>query len=200
MPDTPQASRTVERYDLYVGRANVMVAKLSDLGISPGVDTIAYPIGGKWGTRRYADIAEVRLTGGGANNDKRAGICTITFKDGATLKVWPTNALAMPDPARRGALAAFVIDLHQRLLEGGFADAIAFHTGVEPGHETRDRIHYLLLILIFVVLPVGGLILSGRLESLLWSIVGLFFVWPIFTARKKYGQRDYDARQPPDMG
>lgn len=197
MQATASAGATGPRrhYDLYFreGPAGWFILRNRDAGITLS------PAGMEWyaeGTRRFTDystIAAIHLQTGHIPKGGYFGACKITFRNGRDLTVTSLDSWGSPDASRDGSYAEFIQDLHGHLGDEDMA-RIRFKAGSSPGRQAFGTIAVVLGGLMFVVLPLGLLLLTGEPQALFITLGGLAFIFPAYRTMQRNRPRDYDPR------
>ncbi|WP_426958504.1 hypothetical protein [Muricoccus radiodurans] len=144
---------------------------------------------------RLANVAAVRLQSGGEARNP-VHMCAITFADGFVLTATDADDRGFRSDEKAAPYRDFVQDLHRRLIAGG-RDMIPFSAGLPPTNHTVVTAAAFLLGLLFFVLPIVLLMITGRPEILFTLLAGLTFLWPLLKLAHRNAPRAYDPRDLP---
>jgi hypothetical protein len=183
------------RYELHFreGPARTIILRYREAGITLS------PAGMEWyaaGERRFTDyttIIAIRVQTGHIPKAGYFGSCEITFRNGRNLTVTSLDKWGSPDGNRLGDYAEFIQDLHGRLSDAD-CRRIRFEAGATTGRHIFGTVAVVLGGLMFVVLPLGLLLLTGEAKALFIAIGGIAFIVPAFRTMKKNEPRTYDPR------
>jgi hypothetical protein len=193
LADEPGKIAPRRHYDLHFreGPRSGLVWRYRDAGIT------LTPAGMEWvaaGERRYTDyatIATIRIQTGHIPKAGYFGSCIITFRNGRDLTVTSLDSWGSPDPERLDDYAEFLQDLHARLGEED-KRRIVFLAGVTEGRQMAGKVAVVIGGAFFVLLPLGLLLLTGEIKTLLIALAGAAFVVPAFRTLKKNEPRTYN--------
>lgn len=187
---SPQQRR---HYDLHFreGPAGGLVWRYRDAGI------FLAPEGMEWrtaGQRRYSDwstIDTIRVQTGHIPKSGYFGSCEIGFRNGRKLTVNSLDSWGSADASRLDDYAEFLQDLHAHL---GEADKrrIRFVAGATAGRQVFGKVAVVLGGLMFVVLPLGLLLITGEIKALFITLGGAAFLIPAIRTMKKNEPRSYN--------
>lgn len=150
---------TETRHRVCVGAGGVRL-KHAETELTLSDEGIAYELEGRAGLRRFADLRSVRLQAVNVGPEENWGaLAELSFARGLPLTVLSSGPWGTNDPERAGVFAAFVEDLHRRLIAGGHRK-IAFRRGL---HDGRHR--FLLGVAIIGTVIFGG---AGLLVLYIW--------------------------------
>ena len=193
---TPQ--RPVTQHPLYVTWGGLML-NMRDKGLTPEPDRLRYMRDGKWESKLYTDIAQINLAMNPVHKSAPMAQMTISFRNGAKMRVLNTTAWGNVDADQTQHYYRFKADLHQRLVESGAAQKITFTTGYTSGRAQMLGVTLVIAGLFFVGLPIVLFIMTGQAQALLICLAGAAFVWPFYRASQRNAPGQYDPRNPPDM-
>ncbi len=199
MPDLspPKNSRVYDVY-FYVAGGPRLFLRNPNHGIAVDDDGIAWTSNGKTHRQAFGTVAAVHLQtaalGNAANVIDR---CKIEFTDGPAVTVSNASSSGLPDKTQTPLYRDFVRDLHARLAAHG-CGATRFTAGMA---QWRYRMLFGALIaagLIFVVTPIGLLIVTGDLHVLIPMAMGLSLCWPLTRLMMNNAPRDYTPDRLPE--
>jgi len=202
--DNPQSGdapvvQPVIRHDLFLKHRNGFFWRLRDEGIKPEADRLSFPIDGRWGFRRYADIISVNLSSAHIPRSGTLGQCTITFDYRETVTVLSANAAGLPEPARHATYNAFLDDFHNRLIASGDAARIWFRIGMSPVRAMILNVALVAGGLLFLMLPIVLALIARSWEPFELLLAGLLFLWPAWETATKNQPGSYNPSYPPDL-
>lgn len=198
-PGDAPVVQPVIRHDLFLKHRDGFFWRLRDEGIKPEADRLSFPIEGRWGFRRYADIVSVNLSSAHIPRSGTIGQCVINFDYRETVTVLTANAAGMPDPSRHAAYSAFLTDFHTRILASGYASRIRFVTGLSPGRAVVLTIALAAGAVLFVVLPIILAMIARSWEPFELMLAGALFLWPAWETATKNQPGSYNPAYPPDL-
>ena len=189
------------RYMLCVGNGAARL-KLAEVELTLNDEGIAYELDGRSGLRPFDKLTGVRLqaVNGGPRSPWEA-LAELTFSSGRPLFVHSSSPWGADDPKRDTVFAAFIEDLHRRLVAGGHGP-IAFRRGIPEG---RHRFLIVVALIAAVVFGGAGLMvlyigLSGKAGffEIIGPLIGVgglgFWIWGSVV---KSAPGTYDPRHLP---
>lgn len=198
MPDASHAERPATRHPLYIAWGG-FILRLSDQGITPEADGLRFTRDGRVTFRSYGDIAEINLAMNPVHKSADMAQMTVRFSDGLRMRVLNTTAWGNVDADQTQHYYRFKADLHERLIESGAADRIAFTTGYSQGRGTGLKLALAIAAAFFIGTPIVIFLMTGQAQALLICFAGAAFVLPFYRASKRNEPGRYDPRSPPDM-
>ena len=182
-------------YDLHFreGPAGRFILRYRDSGMTLSAAGLEWHAAGERRFTDYASIIAIRLQTGHIPKAGYFGACKITFRNGRDLTVTSLDSWGSPDANRLAGYAEFVQDLHGHLGEADMA-RIRFEAGSTPGRQAFGTVAVVLGGLMFVVLPLGLLLLTGEPQALFITLAGLAFIFPAYRTMQRNRPRDYDPR------
>ncbi|HEY9011743.1 MAG TPA: hypothetical protein VIN06_12060 [Devosia sp.] len=195
----PRPAEGSTLYDLFIRHRTRAFWKMTDQGVIPEADRLAYPVDGRWGFRLYSDIVSVNLASITVPRFGTTTNCTIKFGNGAVLVVVNSTAQGVPDAGQAEHYYDFVVDLHQRLVDGGHAGRIRFTRGFEASHTHFGAGFLLTGASALLVVPLLIALGTGDPEVLWAMLGGVFFLYPLWRGYYRNQPATYDPRDPPDM-
>jgi hypothetical protein len=193
----PENSRSYDVY-FYVAGGPRFVLRNANHGIAVDNDGIAWTGNGTARRQAYATIAAVHLqTAALGNADNVIDQCKIEFSDGSAITVSNASSSGLPDKAQTPLYRDFVRDLHGRLAVCGPA-AIRFTAGMA---QWRYKLLFGTMIaagLLFVVTPIGLVIVTGDWHALIATAMGVSLCWPFTRLMMNNAPRDYTPDRLPD--
>jgi hypothetical protein len=197
LPSHPDNSRSYDVY-FYVAGGPRFVLRNVNHGIAVGAEGIAFTGNGTAHRQAYATIAAVHLqTAALGNADRVIDQCKIEFIDGSAVIVSNASSSGLPDAGQTPLYRNFVRDLHARLAAHG-AGAIRLTAGMAPW---RYKMLFGALIaagLLFVVTPLGLLIVTGDWHVLIAMAMGLSLCWPFTRLMMNNAPRAYTPDRLPE--
>lgn len=193
VPDRPFV-----RHPLYIAWGGLNL-RLSDQGITPEATALRFTRDGRVTARPYTDIAEINLMMNAMPKAADVAQMTIRFRNGLTMRVLNTTAWGNADDEQTQHYYRFKADLHQRLIESGAADKIAFTAGYSTTRAQVLKVILVIAALFFVGTPIVLFLMTGQAQALLICLGGLALVLPFRRASQRNTPARYDPRDPPDM-
>jgi hypothetical protein len=200
MPDLaphPQNSRTHDVY-FYVAGGPRLVLRNPNHGIAIDDDGIAWTSNDATRRQAYASVTAVHLQTAALGNAANViDQCKIEFTGGPALTVSNASASGLPDKAQTPLYREFVRDLHARLAAHGPA-AIRFTAGMA---RWRYKLLFGTMIaagLLFIVTPIGLVIVTGDWHALIAMAMGVSLCWPFTRLMINNAPRDYTPDRLPD--
>lgn len=189
---TAEASKT---YDLYLhAEGSGFHWRVLDQGVTLTRDRMAWAISGQAQEARYTSVAMVRLHTGGVP-DAAIAMCEITFVDGYVLTVFNGNSGNTPDSAQADIYRAFVRDLHARLAAS--KASVQYIAGFPGRHYKGLVVAVSAAVLLFIVLPVVLLFMTGDPKVLYLLFVGAGLAWPMIKIGKTNVPATYNPKAIP---
>lgn len=188
----------VREYDLYCRLGTGFILRLRDKGVRPEADGLAFIQAGRWERRPFHDVTMVHISSGSVPSHGIVGQCRIHFRDGTSLLVSSASASGRPDPAKRQVYAAFIRDLHGRLVASGAAKRIEFREGFSQARYTVLLVSAGLASVLFLALPLVLFIAVQEVKLLFGMIFGVMFLLPTWQVAQKNRPGRYDPHAPPD--
>ena len=144
----------------------------------------------------FDDIVRIRLVAGSDGESELIGSCVIYFKNSRMLTVMGGNNWGLGDPEKAELYRQFVHDLHRRLSAGDSSkiDFVVGHTKTARGVSQAAMI---LLVLFFLVLPLGLFVATGEPKCLFIMLGAFAFASPLFSQFKANTPRNYFPRNIP---
>ncbi len=201
MPDSSPHPQISRRYDVYfyVAGGPRFVLRNPNHGITVDADGIAWTSNGTAQQRAYASIAAVHLqTAALGNAASVIDQCKIEFIDGPAVTVSNASSSGLPDAGQTPLYRDFVRDLHGRLAAHG-AGAIRFTAGMAPW---RYKLLFGAMIaagLLFVVTPIGLVVVTGDWHALIAMAMGVSLCWPFTRLMMNNAPRGYTPERLPEQ-
>ena len=199
MPDLsphPENSRSYDVY-FYVAGSSRLVLRNPNHGIVLDDTAIAWTKDGAACRQAYADIVAVHLQTAALGNAANViDQCKIEFVAGPAVTVSNASSSGLPDKAQTPLYRDFVRDFHARLATHGCV-AIRFTAGMA---QWRYRMLFGTMIvaaLLFIVTPIGLLLVTGDLHILIPMAMGLSLCWPLTRLMMNNTPRDYTPDRLP---
>jgi len=198
MQDTSKAVR--RDYSLFVRREpGRLVLKLSDEGVAIAGDRVLWTTAAGEDSRPLSDVRGVHLSVSHTARHGDFGSCIIHFCGIAPLQVVGSSAFGFPDEERNPVYAGFVRDLHKTLGEKP-TGAVRFWAGVSEARLKVMRVMLVIAGLLFMVLPLLVLLVTGEIGMLAATAIGGIFVAGLYGWMQKNRPRGYDPhRVPPEL-
>ena len=197
LPPHPQISRSYDVY-FYVAGGARLVLRNPNHGIGIDEDGITWTSNGQMRRQAYASFAAVHLqTAALGNADNVIDQCKIEFIDSPAVTVSNASSSGLPDKTQTPLYRDFVRDLHARLLAHG-AGAIRFTAGMTAW---RYKMLFGTLIaagLLFIVTPIGLVIVTGEWHALIAVAMGASLCWPFTRLMMNNAPRAYTPDRLPD--
>lgn len=182
----------------YITGGPRLVLRNPNHGIAIDDAGIAWTSNGAPRRQAYASVTAVHLQtaalGDAANVIDR---CKIEFSDGPALTVSNASSSGPPDKTQTPLYREFVRDLHVRLAAHG-SGAIRFTAGMA---RWRYKMLFGTMVaagLLFIVTPIGLVIVTGDWHALIAMAMGLSLCWPFTRLMINNAPRDYTPDRLPD--
>lgn len=200
MPDLsphPENSRSYDVY-FYVAGSSRLVLRNPNHGIVLDDTAMAWTKDGAACRQAYANIAAVHLQTAALGNAVNViDQCKIEFVDGPAVTVSNASSSGLPDKAQTPFYRDFVRDFHTRLTAHGCL-AIRFTAGMA---QWRYRMLFGTMIvaaLLFIVTPIGVLLVTGDLHILVPMAMGVSLCWPLTRLMMNNTPRGYTPDRLPE--
>ena len=200
MPDLsphPENSRSYDVY-FYVAGSSRLVLRNPNHGIVLDDTAIAWTKDGAACRQAYANIVAVHLQTAALGNAANViDQCKIEFVAGPAITVSNASSSGLPDKAQTPLYRDFVRDFHTRLTTHGRV-AIRFTAGMA---QWRYRMLFgtmIIAALLFIVTPIGLLLVTGDLHVLIPMAMGLSLCWPLTRLIMNNTPRDYTPDRLPE--
>ncbi len=200
MPDLsphPENSRSYDVY-FYVAGSSRLVLRNPNHGIVLDDTAMAWTKDGAACRQAYANIAAVHLQTAALGNAVNViDQCKIEFVDGPAVTVSNASSSGLPDKAQTPLYRDFVRDFHTRLTAHGCL-AIRFTAGMA---QWRYRMLFGTMIvaaLLFIVTPIGVLLVTGDLHILVPMAMGVSLCWPLTRLMMNNTPRGYTPDRLPE--
>jgi hypothetical protein len=144
----------------------------------------------------FEDIIRIRLVAGSDGESELIGSCIIYFKNSRILTVMGGNNWGLCDLEKAELYRQFVHDLHRRL-SAEDSSRIEFVAGQTKTAHGLSQAAMILLVLFFLVLPLGLFVATGEPKCLLIMLGGFAFASPFFGQFKANTPRNYSPRNIP---
>lgn len=200
MPEVSRDETQRRDYGLFVRRgAGGLVLKLSDEGVALAGDRLSWTVDGGEDSRPLSDISSVHLTVAHIARHGDFGSCQIGFGGAPPLQVVGSSAFGFPDDERNPVYAAFIRDLHGALATRP-PGTVRFAAGVSEGRLQVMQVVLVITGLLFVVLPLVLLLLTGDLRMLAGALAGGILIAGLYGWAEKNRPRLYDPHHvPPEL-
>lgn len=200
MQDASKQDAPRRDYGLFVRRnPGGLALKLSDEGVGIAGDRLVWTAATGEDSQRLSDIRAVHLSVAHITRHGDFGSCTMHFAGAAPLQVVGSSAFGFPDEERNPVYAGFVRDLHAQLATQP-RGAVRFSAGVSEGRLQAMQVMLVIAGLLFAVLPLILLLLTGDLRMLAATLAGGILVAGLYGWTQKNRPRSYDAISiPPEL-
>jgi hypothetical protein len=199
MPDLshPQNSCSYDVY-FYVAGGARLVLRNPNHGIAVDDDGISWTAIGITRRQAYATVAAVHLQTAALGNAANViDQCKIEFSDGPAITVSNASSSGLPDETQTPLYRDFVRDLHTRLAAHG-SGATRFTAGMA---QWRYRVLLGALVaagLLFIVTPLGLLVVTGDWHVLIPMAMGASLCWPFTRLMMNNVLRGYTPDRLPE--
>ncbi len=196
--NVPPAEVPAREYRLFVRKGIArFYLKNNDEGIWLSERGIGWFIGGVSCTQEWRDLALVHLQVGHVPKHGAIGNCALHFNGGEKLTVLSASKWGGVDAERNAEYVRFLADFH-RAVPDTMRDKIGFQSGVGAFQHKALIVTLVIAACFFVLMPLGLLIYTGKLEALFILGAGAAFMWPMFRMIKVSEPNRYDSRQVPE--
>jgi hypothetical protein len=144
----------------------------------------------------FGDIVRIRLVAASGGDAGLIGSCTIYFKNTRMLTVIGGNNWGVCDPEKAALYRRFVHDLHRRL-SAEDSSRIEFVAGQTKTSRGFSQAAMILLVLCFIVLPLGLFVVTGEPKCLFIMLGAFAFASPLFRQFKANTPRYYSPKNVP---
>jgi len=200
MPDPLPHSQNSRSYDVYfyVAGGPRFVLRNANHGIAVDDDGIAWTGNGTAYRQAHATVAAVHLQTAALGNAANViDQCKIDFVGGLSITVSNASSSGLPDKTQTPLYRDFVRDLHARIAAHGDG-AVRFTAGMAPW---RYKLLFGAMIaagLLFVVTPLGLLVMTRDWHVLIAMAMGVSLCWPFTRLMIDNAPRDYTPDRLPD--
>lgn len=193
----PKNSRSHDVY-FYVDGGARFVLRNPNHGIAVDDDGIAWTSNGTAHRQAYATIAAVHLqTAALGNAASVIDQCEIDFVGDPSVTVSNASSNGLPDQTQTPLYRDFVRDLHARFAVHG-AGAVRFTAGMAPWRYKMLLAAMFAAGLLFVVTPLGLLVVTRDWHVLIAMAMGVSLCWPFTRLMMNNAPRDYTPDRLPD--
>ncbi len=188
----------VTRYALFTSDGKRFVWGSPDSGIAVEEDSIAVMRAGRWTHAAFADIVSVTLNTAMIGRSSVAQ-CIVVLGNGNKIVTSNANANGFVDGSRNRDFEDFVVALHRQLVASGAAKSIAFHSGYSSGRMNMLMLALIAGVALFLVLPLGLLLVTGDIKALGIIVAGCFLLWPAWQVANANKPSSYSPERPPNL-